>query len=265
MRKNMASLLLLILCLLLLIQVFSDVKRGAHAAQYSEEEIQLMYDPDINYLELAHEALDEGNAELAEKYLNKRNTKISDLNLEYDILTMDSIIQTHIMDYDARVVDALAAGTYADARSLCDTRNQLIEVLGSSSPIVVYDDFYLLSKIITWEAGSSWLTEDHRMMVGEVLLNRVESPEFPNSLEECVYQRGQYHDVTGKKFQSLAPNKVSIRAAWNLLCGERIINDPAVVFQSGNKNNGSSVYLKIEDEILGTTYFCYSNHMELYE
>ena len=41
-----------------------------------------------------------------------------------------------------------------------------------------YDELFLLSKLITWEAGSSWLTEELRLGVGEVALNRVASPEF---------------------------------------------------------------------------------------
>ena len=42
------------------------------------------------------------------------------------------------------------------------------------------------------EAGSAWLSMEWKMAVGEVLLNRVASPEFPDTLAGCAFQPGQY-------------------------------------------------------------------------
>jgi|GEM_PF-763184 len=128
---------------------------------------------------------------------------------------------------------------------------------------ISYDDLFLLSKIIEDEAGSSWLSDEWRMMVGEVLLNRVASFEFPNSIKECFYQRGQYAAATRSYFATLLPGETSVRVAARLLSGERVINDSSVVFQS-NSPQGGGVYAKLHDSILGTTYFCYSSRPELY-
>ena len=48
-----------------------------------------------------------------------------------------------------------------------------------------------------------------------------------------------------------------------LLCGERILAEPSVGFQS-NGHLGSGVYKKLVDDQLGVTYLCYSSHPELY-
>ena len=55
-----------------------------------------------------------------------------------------------------------------------------------SRPPLDYDELRLLAKLITWEAGSHWLTDELRLGVGEVALNRVASPEFPDC---CMHRR----------------------------------------------------------------------------
>ena len=42
-----------------------------------------------------------------------------------------------------------------------------------------------------------------------------------------------------------------------------MINDLAVVFQSGGRQGGG-VALEMWDSVYGSTYFCYTNHPELY-
>lgn len=102
------------------------------------------------------------------------------------------------------------------------------------------------------------------MMVGEVLLNRVASVEFPNTIEECIYQEGQYYSRNDKDFANLLPYEDCVMIAIRLLSCERIINDGSVVFQA-NFPQGSGTYLKLYDEKLGYTYLCYSSYPELYE
>ena len=129
---------------------------------------------------------------------------------------------------------------------------------------IVFEDLFLLSKIICKEAGSSWLSMEWKMKVGEVLLNRVESPEFPDTIVGCAYQKGQYSNINGQKFKNLLPDEMSVEAAACLLSGERLIRDKSVVFQA-NFKQGSGVFEKLHDSKLGNTYLCYSNHPEIYQ
>lgn len=52
-------------------------------------------------------------------------------------------------------------------------------------------------------------------------------------------------------------------AAARLLSGERVLNEPSVVFQSGGVQ-GSGVYLELYSSYYGYTYLCYSSYPELY-
>lgn len=126
-----------------------------------------------------------------------------------------------------------------------------------------YEDLNLLSKIIEAESGMLWLSDYIRMCVGEVVLNRVSSVEFPDTIAEVVYQEGQYHHAEYGLLKDVIPTEKCVRVALRLLNGEKVINNVTVVFQS-NYILGSGVYEIITDEFLGNTYLCYSNNIELY-
>ncbi len=125
-----------------------------------------------------------------------------------------------------------------------------------------YDELFLLAKLITWEAGSSWLTEELRMGVGEVALNRVASPEFPDTLAEVVYQEGQYAGTDTWDFRcALLPSRPCAETALRLLLGERVLQ-PQVVF-AGHAVQGK-IHSVFRDLHYGSIYFCESRYPELY-
>lgn len=167
-------------------------------------------------------------------------------------------------DYLSVMVDCCLRGDLEAGEEAARQRNLKIDTLELDEVKVDFTDLYLLAKIITAEAGSSWLPAEWKMMVGEVLLNRVASPEFPDTIEECVYQRGQYSGTSNGYFDRLTPFEDCVRIAVRLLEGERILNDPSVVFQA-NFRQGSGVHTTLYDEILGYTYLCHSNNPHLYE
>lgn len=125
-----------------------------------------------------------------------------------------------------------------------------------------FDDLLLLSRVLDAMAGSDWLTEDFRMAVGEVVLNRVASPEFPNTLREVVYQRGQYTVVNTARFSTLVPRRECVEVAARLLQGERHMV-PAVVYQADYLQG--ELFTMYPDRRLGNTYFCLSRRLELYD
>ncbi len=159
---------------------------------------------------------------------------------------------------------ACLSGDHESGRAAGEKRSGIIESQQLDEAVFSYDELYLLSKLITAEAGSYWLGQNWRLRVGEVLLNRVASPEFPDSIEDVIYQPAQYYSRSNRYFRSLEPYDYCVEAARRLLCGERIINDPSVVFQA-NFTQGSGVYLCMEDSLLGSTYLCYSSRPELYK
>ena len=166
------------------------------------------------------------------------------------------------IDYRMLMANAIANGDYGHAMLYEDVKNQKNEQLGITDNLT-YDDLFLLSKIVEAEAGSSWLTEEHRLLVASVVVNRVNSPEYPNTIYDVIYQEGQYAPAGKKWFDELIPSRDSVMAAYKILT-EGSVAPPDVVYQA-NFRQGSDIYHTIYDSKLGTTYFCYSSKRNLYK
>ena len=145
-------------------------------------------------------------------------------------------------------------------RAAEEARSAALQAGGEGTP-VSFDDLLLLSRVLDAMAGSDWLTDDFRMCVGEVVLNRVASPEFPDTLYGVVYQRGQYTVVNTARFSAIVPRQECVDCALRLLLGERHMV-PAVVYQADYLQG--ELFTMFPDRQLGSTYFCLSSRLDLY-
>lgn len=59
-------------------------------------------------------------------------------------------------------------------------------------PAYTDEDLETLALVIYQEAGGDACSDETRRMVGSVVLNRVESPYFPDTIQEVALQRAQY-------------------------------------------------------------------------
>lgn len=109
------------------------------------------------------------------------------------------------------------------------------------------DDLYILSHIICGEAEGC--SEAMKRSVGSVVLNRVNDPRFPNTIEEVAFQEGQYSCTWDGNYYR-EPSQETIDIAKELLEDGSAI-DESVVWQA-EFIQGNGVY----DQI-GNMYFCY--------
>ena len=114
------------------------------------------------------------------------------------------------------------------------------------------EDLYILSHIISAEAGNC--SEDMMLSVGSVVLNRVADDRFPDTIEDVVFQKGQYSPTwNGAYYQE--PTEGAQKVAEQLLTeGSQI--DKSVVWQA-EFPQGNGVYDTIESPWGTTMYFCY--------
>jgi spore germination cell wall hydrolase CwlJ-like protein len=114
------------------------------------------------------------------------------------------------------------------------------------------EDLYILSHIISAEAGNC--SEDMMLSVGSVVLNRVADDRFPDTIEDVVFQKGQYSPTwNGAYYQE--PTEGAQKVAEQLLTeGSQI--DESVVWQA-EFPQGNGVYDTIESPCGTTMYFCY--------
>ncbi len=77
-------------------------------------------------------------------------------------------------------------------------------------------DASLLASIIHGESRGE--PYEGQVAVGAVVLNRVSSPDFPNTIEEVIFQPGAFDAVRDKQFY-LVPNETALQAARDALNG----------------------------------------------
>lgn len=88
------------------------------------------------------------------------------------------------------------------------------------------DDLYWLSHIIYAESGNQPLSG--KIAVGNVVMNRVASPKFPNSVSEVIFQPNQFSPASSGSLQR-DPNWESVVAAKLVLDGA-VVLDNALFF-----------------------------------
>ena len=70
---------------------------------------------------------------------------------------------------------------------------------------IILGDMELMAQLVEAEAGNQDF--EGKCLVVDVLLNRLESPDFPNTVEEVIFQEGQF---------SVTKNGAWEKAAWNM-------------------------------------------------
>lgn len=70
---------------------------------------------------------------------------------------------------------------------------------------IIYDDMEMIAQLVEAEAGNQDL-EGKRLVV-DVVLNRVGSNQFPDTVEEVIYQKNQFSVIKNGAFE---------KAGWNI-------------------------------------------------
>ncbi len=120
--------------------------------------------------------------------------------------------------YDAVVLFQRANGLTADGTVGSATAAALGISLTSSVSVSSYNESetYLLGRLVHGEARGEPYTG--KVAVAAVVLNRVKSPLFPNTISGVIYQAGAFDAVSDGQI-NLTPDEDSLRAARDALNG----------------------------------------------
>lgn len=126
----------------------------------------------------------------------------------------------------------------------------------------VYDlskeDYEVLVRIVEAEAGGEDI--EGRMLVASVVLNRVESDDFPDTVKEVVFQKekgtAQFSPAYSGRYDRVTVSEATIEAVERVLCGEDI-SCGALYFAARKRANPDS--MRWFDEKL-TFLFAHGGH-----
>ena len=123
----------------------------------------------------------------------------------------------------------------------CDLSENPIEVNSYSD-----EELYIMAHVLAGECQS--YPDEEQLYVGSVVLNRVKSPLYPNTIKGVVFQRGQY-SCTWDGNYNREPTERNWNNAKRLLENGSVLPE-YVIYQSGARQG--RVYLKTRWH-----YYCY--------
>lgn len=166
-------------------------------------------------------------------------------------------------DYLGMMMQAAQQGEVEKGREAEQMWQLSLAENGQEESALSFDQLYLLSRLIHFKYGHYRYSDELRMCAGEVILNRMASPEYPNTMEEVIFQKGINEEVDEDAFAlCVCPSKDCVKAAVRLLQGERML-EPDVVLETHYP--AKEVYALFCDDLLGNTYFYKSENLELYK
>lgn len=189
---------------------------------------------------------------------------IADLENQYDEY-IELMNHAHEMAESARALNLseeeknniikVAQNEYNDYNNKATEVKKILTELNELIPYYTEEDIHLLGKIIYAEAGSEYCSDELQLMVGNVVLNRVENGYWGNTLEEVIYAPGQYSPTFNKQtWNAIEPDERALNHAERLLKGERWC--PNNVIWQANFKQGNGVFWKWKGNG-STVYFCY--------
>lgn len=112
-------------------------------------------------------------------------------------------------------------------------------------PAYTEEELEMLAIVIYREAGSDWISNETRLMVGNVVMNRIADPRFPDNMYDVLTQPRQYGTMArdGVTWPSRAAyEEEAVERAYDcarrVLEGERLLPDDVIwqaEFKQGNE------------------------------
>lgn len=108
--------------------------------------------------------------------------------------------------------------------------NQEQQAEATWSYAVSEEDLLLLQKIVMAEAEGE--PYQGKVAVANVVLNRLRSANFPDTIYEVIYQKSQFSPVANGRLKRVKPNEDSIKAVNAALSGVKEVTDDTYFFLS---------------------------------
>ncbi len=115
------------------------------------------------------------------------------------------------------------------------------------------EDLFWLSRIIVAESGNQPL--EGKMAVGNVVMNRVASSRYPNTVKEVLAQKNQFSPYKNGKLADRKPNESSVIAAKLVLDGGVVEETEGAMWFDGSRNSWAAKNKEFVATIGGHSFY----------
>lgn len=155
----------------------------------------------------------------------------------------------------------IVEAAYTQEIALAEAKQEVVKIKGEPArleePVVDETEVLHLAALIHAEVGNQ--SEESKYLCGAVVLNRMKSPYFADTLDGVIYQKGQYECTwNGGYDRALTEyDEVSYEVALDLLTNGVPDWIPDTVVWQAEFKQGDGVFKQI-----GNTYYCYTNGVQ---
>lgn len=153
-------------------------------------------------------------------------------------------------DYLQMMLDAAHDGRVDFGRGM----ERLRGISPGEDGYISFDELYLLSRYITKVFANPRYSDQLRLSAGEVVLNRMSSPDYPDDMPSVIFGEGMFPEISVEELNECRyPTRASVKTALRLLQGERVLEDDVLIL---TYDPSGEIYATFCDELLGNLYLC---------
>ena len=172
---------------------------------------------------------------------------------EKSIKNYENIIEEHEAEADRllKVVEEVQGEVNAKTRQIqeLEAENQALE--GVQQTIIDNVGYYpstyereLLERLVECEAGIESITG--KIAVVNVVLNRIKSGKFPDTITNVIYQENQFEPIISGAIYEKAPSQESKEAVKRAFLGERVVGSDVLYFWASWLDRSNPIWNHIE-------------------
>jgi N-acetylmuramoyl-L-alanine amidase len=136
-------------------------------------------------------------------------------------------LETIIHQYETNNANLTEQLSYYESE-INTLKNTISEAPVKESKIEPVDpDVLILAQLIEAESGNQ--SFEGKMAVGTVVMNRVDSGKFPNTIKDVIFQKNQFSVVANGRIYN-KPSSDSLKAAKELMNGKRALSSSVLYF-----------------------------------
>lgn len=103
---------------------------------------------------------------------------------------------------------------------------------------ITQEEYELLLSLVYCEGNTESI--ECQMAILQVVFNRLESSDFPNTIHDVVFQEGQFEPVKNGILENAKPNVKNAKALGRVLRGEKVVPSNVLYFWATDVNASSS-------------------------
>ena len=168
----------------------------------------------------------------------------TELNCEFEYTTLEPYIENNYETETTCVYEMYEPEVIYESEEVVIEENYDIEYSEyngetTSDNYLTDYEYIMLCNAVAYEAGSDWIPISEKAKVAEVIMNRVNSSDFPNTIYDVLTQEGQFVGVWNYVTLTDYSYKVTedVKSAVNMALESDYINHGYLFFEGDGTQN----------------------------